>query len=102
MTQTKPQIKIKPMHRYPCRNWLEEQSCMECRQIAEELAFLNPSEKRAYLMDLKEHQVHVEAEALCHAVELYVEGKPIKITQHGIKKAGMILVDIIRNHGGQI
>jgi len=32
-------------HKYPCANWLEERSCSECRQIAEERAYLTLDEK---------------------------------------------------------
>lgn len=40
-------------HQYPCPLWLEERSCSECRQIADELSYMDSEERNAYREDLR-------------------------------------------------
>ena len=42
-------------HHYPCDAWLEERSCAFCRQIADELSYLTPDERRDYGKRWRDH-----------------------------------------------
>lgn len=61
-------------HHFPCPSHLEEHSCSECRQICDELSYLNLEERKEYLDRLRQSE-----NDHCDKMQAWIDKGDVKI-----------------------